>query len=107
MKYAEWFKKFSHKEVWPGLNANVVTGKQGQIGFFEASQDVEVPEHSHAGQWGCVFEGTVEFMIGGVYCVYTAGQTYNIPAGVAHSAKVHAGTKFVDVWEGKRLEVEE
>ncbi len=79
----------------------------GQVGFFHATQDILVPEHSHAGQWGIVIEGTVELTVAGVMHVLKTGEHYNIPANVPHSAKVHEGSSFIDVWEGKRLEVDE
>jgi quercetin dioxygenase-like cupin family protein len=107
MVFADWIAQFTQVEVWDGLNANVLTGKAGQVGFFRATGDILVPEHSHAGQWGVVIEGTVELTIDGKLCILKTGEHYNIPAGVPHSAKVLAGTSFIDVWEGKRLEVNE
>ena len=107
MAFADWIEQFPKVEVWTGLNANVLTGKAGQVGFFHATQDILVPEHSHAGQWGVVIEGTVELTVDGVLHVLKTGEHYNIPAGVPHSAKVHEGSSFIDVWEGKRLEVDE
>jgi quercetin dioxygenase-like cupin family protein len=94
MAFADW------------LEAAVLTGKSAQAGFFEASQTVVVPEHAHAGQWGVVIAGRVDLTIGGVLHVLESGMSYNIPAGVSHSATVHAGAVFIDVWEGKRLEVD-
>ena len=107
MAFADWIGQFTQVEVWDGLNANVLTGKTGQVGFFRATEDILVPEHSHAGQWGVVIEGTVELTIGGILHILKTGEHYNIPANVPHSAKVLAGTSFIDVWEGKRLEVNE
>jgi quercetin dioxygenase-like cupin family protein len=107
MAFADWMEQLTKVEVWQGLNANVITGKSGQVGFFHATQEILVPEHSHAGQWGVVIEGTVELTIGGVLHVLKTGEHYNIPANVPHSAKVLAGSSFIDVWEGKRLEVNE
>jgi quercetin dioxygenase-like cupin family protein len=107
MAFANWFGVMPKVEVWQGLNASVLTGKTAQAGFFEASTTVHVPEHSHAGQWGIVVSGQVDLTIGGILHVCTAGVSYNIPAGVPHSAIVYAGAVFIDVWEGQRLKVEE
>lgn len=104
MAFADWIGQFTEVEVWDGLNANVLTGKAGQVGFFRAIVDILVPEHSHAGQWGVVIEGTVELTIGGELHVLKTGEHYNIPTNVPHSAKVLAGTSFIDVWEGRRFE---
>lgn len=107
MPFADWISDFAQVEVWPGLTGSVLTGKKGQAAFFQATQTVNVPEHAHQGQWGVVLEGTVELTIGGVLHVLKRGDSYSIPAGVPHSAVVHAGASFIDVWEGKRLEVNE
>ncbi len=105
MAFADWFGVMPKAMVWPGLEAFVLNGKTSQAGFFEASETVTVPEHAHAGQWGVVIEGTVELTVGGVPHTLTKGMSYTIPAGVPHSAVVHAGAVFIDVWDGKRLEV--
>jgi quercetin dioxygenase-like cupin family protein len=105
MGFAKWFGIMPKAQVWPGLDAYVLNGKTAQAGFFEATETVSVPEHSHDGQWGIVIEGTVELTVGGVHHTFTKGDHYDIPAGVPHSAVVHAGAIFIDVWEGKRLEV--
>lgn len=107
MAFADWFGVMPTVQVWQGLEAQVLTGKTAQAGFFQASQTVTVPEHSHAGQWGVVIAGRVDLTIGGVLHQLTAGMNYNIPANVPHSAVVHAGAVFIDVWEGQRLEVGE
>jgi quercetin dioxygenase-like cupin family protein len=107
MAFANWFEVMPKVEVWQGLKASVLTGKTAQAGFFEASTTIHVPEHSHAGQWGIVVSGQVDLTIGGILHVCTAGVSYNIPAGVPHSAIVYAETVFIDVWEGQRLKVEE
>jgi quercetin dioxygenase-like cupin family protein len=107
MAFADWFGVMPRAEVWQGLGAFVLTGKSAQVGFFEATETVLVPEHSHLGQWGVVISGQVDLIIGGILHVCTAGVSYNIPAGVPHSATVYAGAVFIDVWEGQRLKVEE
>jgi quercetin dioxygenase-like cupin family protein len=105
MAFANWFGVMPKVQVWDGLEAFVLNGKTAQAGFFEATQTITVPEHAHQGQWGIVVEGTVELTIDGVHHVLTKGMSYNIPAGAPHSAVVHEGAVFIDVWEGKRLEV--
>jgi quercetin dioxygenase-like cupin family protein len=105
MAFADWFGVMPKVEVWQGLSAFVLNGKTAQAGFFEATQTVVVPEHSHQGQWGIVVSGVVELTIGGVHHRLESGNSYTIPADVPHSAVVHQGAVFIDVWEGKRLEV--
>ncbi|MBF6594809.1 MAG: cupin domain-containing protein [Thermaceae bacterium] len=101
--FPEWFKAFKHVELWPGMHMAVLSGHNGQAGFQEISEETLVPEHSHAGQWGVVLEGQVEFVMNGHSHLYKKGEYYHIPAGVPHSAKIAAGTAFIDVWEGVRF----
>ncbi|AEB11711.1 Cupin 2 conserved barrel domain protein [Marinithermus hydrothermalis DSM 14884] len=103
MGFPEWFKGFHRVDAWPGLKAAVISGKGGQVGFFECTEEIEVPEHAHEGQWGIVVEGVVELTIGGVHHVLRKGDSYHIPAGVPHAAKLHKGCAFIDVWEGVRF----
>jgi quercetin dioxygenase-like cupin family protein len=104
--FPEWFKAFKHVELWPGMDMAVLSGHNGQVGFQEISEETIVPEHAHAGQWGVILEGQVEFTINGQTQVYRKGEYYHIPAGVPHSAKLAAGTAFIDVWEGERFPAE-
>jgi quercetin dioxygenase-like cupin family protein len=107
MAFADWFGVMPTTAVWPGLEAFVLNGKTAQAGFFQATQTIVVPEHSHQGQWGIVVEGTVELTIDGVLHILTKGMNYNIPAGAPHSATVHEGAVFIDIWEGKRLQIDD
>ncbi|WP_273048626.1 cupin domain-containing protein [Allomeiothermus silvanus] len=101
--FPEWFEKFKQVTLWPGMDMPVISGQGGQIGFGYVPQETEVPEHAHQGQWGVVLEGVVEFWIDGQHQTFKKGDYYHIPAGVPHKAKLHAGTAFIDVWEGQRF----
>jgi quercetin dioxygenase-like cupin family protein len=46
-----------------------------------------------------VLEGSIEFTIGGVTRRYGPGESYDIPAGTVHSARIPAGTVAMDVFE--------
>lgn len=74
-----------------GATAYLSQGERHQILFMEFSEDVDLPEHSHEGQWGIVLEGRIELTIGGVKRTYSKGDRYFIPGDVAHSGKIHAG----------------
>jgi len=50
-----------------------------------------------------VLEGEVVLVMGGETKVFRKGDYYHIPAGVPHSAKLAAGTAFIDVWENERF----
>lgn len=82
-----------------GVRAYLSQGPDHQIVFMEFDRDVEAPAHSHAGQWGIVLTGTIDLEIGGIRRTYGRGDTYYIPAGVEHSATVHAGYADVTLFE--------
>ena len=74
-----------------GVHAYLSQGSGHQIIFMEFSEDVILPEHKHAGQWGVVLEGKIELTIGGETRVYTKGDRYYIPEDIKHSGKIYAG----------------
>jgi quercetin dioxygenase-like cupin family protein len=74
-----------------GLTAFLSQGKTHQILFMEFSKDVDLPEHSHAGQMGIVLEGQIELIINGLKHTYRKGDRYYIPGKIKHSGKIYAG----------------
>ena len=81
------------------VRSSAIRSEAGLVVFFDFVQDVELPPHSHLGQWGVVIEGELELTISGETRIYKPGDSYNIPSGAEHSAKVHAGSKVMDVFE--------
>ncbi len=75
----------------PGIRAYLSQAANHQIIFMEFSQEVDLPEHSHAAQVGFVLEGRIDLNIGGTPGTYVKGDRYYIPAGVKHSGKIYAG----------------
>lgn len=74
-----------------GLKAYLSQAENHQIIFMEFDADVNLPEHSHAGQLGVVLEGRIDLTIGGNKHTFTKGDRYFIPNGVPHSGKIYAG----------------
>lgn len=70
-----------------------------QLVFMTFEQDVDLPEHAHAAQWGVVLAGSIELVIGGVRATYCRGDTYTIPAGVKHSGRIFAGFTAMDFFD--------
>jgi quercetin dioxygenase-like cupin family protein len=68
------------------LKTGVLQSEHGQMVFFQIFQDV-------------VLEGELEMTVGGETRKYKRGDTYYIPEGVVHSAKVPAGCKAIDFFE--------
>lgn len=71
----------------------------GLVAFFTFLKDMELPMHSHGAQWGTVVEGEIELTIDGETRIYRAGNSYSIPAGVEHGARIRAGTRAIDVFQ--------
>lgn len=74
-----------------GIRAYLSQGRNHQIIFMEFAQDVDLPEHAHAAQWGVVLEGRIDLAIGGIGRTYRKGDRYFIPEGTPHSGKIYAG----------------
>ena len=74
-----------------GISAYLSQGYDHQIIFMEFAEDIDLPEHAHAGQWGIVLEGKIELMINSILYTYSKGDRYYIPEGVKHSGRIFAG----------------
>ncbi len=82
----------------PGLIAYLSQSDTHQILYMQFDQDAELAEHSHADQIGFVLEGIISLKIAGESHTFTKGDRYHIPAGVKHSAKIHAGYADITVF---------
>ena len=84
-----------------GLSSYLFQGENQQILFMEFGNDVEVPEHSHEAQWGTVLSGEIELTVEGRKVVLKKGDTYFIPTGAKHCAKIKAGYKDITLFNQK------
>ncbi len=82
-----------------GLRGWMLRSDHGLVVFFQAEEDVEIPPHSHQDQWGTVLEGQVEFTVAGQVSVKRPGESYYIPGGVVHSARVPKGAKLLEFFQ--------
>lgn len=80
------------------VQSSAIRSEAGLVAFFTFPKAMDLPEHAHGAQWGTVIEGEIEFTIGGQTAIYRPGDSYSIPAGVPHSAKIAAGTRVIDVF---------
>ena len=81
------------------VQTRAIRSDAGLVVFFTFLQDMDLPQHAHGAQWGTVVAGEIEFTIAGETRNYRPGDSYSIPAGVGHGAKIKAGTKVIDVFE--------
>ena len=83
----------------PGVRAYLFQGENKQLIFMTFPEDVDVPEHDHAAQWGAVLAGEIELTVGGETNTYRPGDTYFIPAGVPHRARIKGGSSLQDLFD--------
>ena len=101
MFYPDFIQSFPALDVpFPDdvVQTNVIRSDHGLVAFFTFIQDMELPAHAHGAQWGTVIEGEIELTIGGVTKTYRPGDSYDIPEGVEHGARIKAGTRVIDVF---------
>lgn len=79
-----------------GLRGWLLQSESGQVLFNESDIELTVPEHSHGSQWGVVVDGKIDLTIGGHAHTYTRGDTYFIPDGTPHQARIYPGYRAVD-----------
>lgn len=90
--FPEPIMKLSEADIpMKGISAYLSQGNDHQIIFMEFAEDNDLPEHTHAGQWGIVLEGKIELIIDGIFNTYSKGDRYYIAEGVKHSGKIFAG----------------
>ncbi len=81
------------------VSSRAIRSEDGLVVFFIFHEDCELPAHAHKAQWGTVLTGEVELTINGVTRVYRPGESYDIPSGAEHSARLTAGTIVIDAFE--------
>lgn len=77
----------------------ILQGEKMQMGFVAFDADVSAPEEAHAAQWVAVLEGEVELTIAGASTFYRKGDSYFIPAGVSHAARIKKGSRLLDLFD--------
>jgi quercetin dioxygenase-like cupin family protein len=85
--------------AFTGLDGRLLSSPHGQAVFFRVAEEVEVPPHAHGGQWGIVVTGRLHLTVDGEPGTYEPGDTYDIPSGAEHSARMEAGTLVIDVFQ--------
>lgn len=81
------------------VSTNAVRTDKALVVYFTVHKDVELPEHKHGAQWGHMFHGSMELTIDGKTRTCGPGDSWDIPAGVLHAARIKAGSLLMDVFE--------
>ena len=101
-EFPDFVRKLPRADLpFAGLRGWLLQGDSGQLLFNESDVEVSVPEHSHGSQWGTVIDGEIELTIDGQLHTYRRGDSYLIPAGTPHSARIPPGFRAVDYFEEK------
>ena len=83
-----------------GVKGRVVHADHATLVVFDLAPKTIVETHKHdVEQFGLVVKGSLAMVIAGEQRILTPGDTYRIPAGTAHGARVfEEPTQTVDVW---------
>jgi quercetin dioxygenase-like cupin family protein len=80
------------------MDARIVPSEHVLTMFYEIAEAVEVPAHRHGAQWGVVLAGSMELEVEGSTTTYEPGDSYYVPDGALHTARISAGYKGIDVF---------
>ncbi len=84
-----------------GVTSHLFQSQDQQFIFMSFDRDVQVPEHSHEGQWAVILDGEIELTIDGKKSIFKRGDTYFIPKGVKHGARIKKGYKDLTLFDQK------
>jgi len=92
-------------EMMPGLvRRTLAWGEKMMMCEFTAQPGVIVPMHSHPHeQVGMVLSGRVQFIVAGETWIAEAGDSYAIPGGVEHEARILEPTVLLELFSPPRL----
>lgn len=98
-EFPAFVKSFPEVDLpFPGASGWMLQGAGQQVVFAKFDEDLEVAEHVHAEQWEFCLEGTVVLRRGMGDELFQAGENFFIPAGLPHSAAVHAGYRAMMIF---------
>jgi quercetin dioxygenase-like cupin family protein len=82
-----------------GVRGKLLQAVDKQIVFFDLEPIGRIPPHSHGAQWGIVVTGEIELRIGASTRVVRKGDSYYIPAGVEHEARILIPSQVIDIFD--------
>jgi quercetin dioxygenase-like cupin family protein len=94
-------------EPGPGLKGRVVQADHATMVIYDLAPKTIVESHKHEmEQFGVVVKGSLAMIIAGEQRILTPGDTYRIPPGAAHGARVfEEPTQVIDVWAPQRTDL--
>lgn len=91
----------------PGVRGHVLQLERATMIVFDLDPKTVVETHKHeVEQFGTVVKGSLAMAIAGEQRILTPGDTYRIPAGAAHGARVfEEATRVIDVYTPARTDL--
>lgn len=96
-------------EVAPGLRRLLIPAENASIAMIDAEARTVVDTHKHeVEEVGVVIKGSFVMVIAGEQRILTAGDTYRVPAGLSHGARVfEAASQVLTVWSPPRTDLDD
>ena len=90
-----------------GVRGRVVHASHATMVVYDYAPKTVVETHKHdVEQFGVVVKGSLAMVIAGEQRILRPGDTYRIPPGAAHGARVfEEATQVVDVWAPPRTDL--
>ena len=94
-------------EPHPGVKGRVVHAQHATMIVYDYTPRTIVATHKHdVEQFGVVVKGSLAMAIAGEQRILTPGDTYRIPPGAAHGARVfEEPTRVIDVYSPPRTDL--
>src|SRR3954471_3852999 len=92
---------------WHGAKGRVLQTDNATMIVFDFDPKVVVETHKReVEQFGVVVKGSLAMIVAGEQRILTPGDTYRIPPGAAHGARVfEEPTQVIDVWAPQRTDL--
>ena len=90
-----------------GMTMRVLTAEHATMAITDLEPKTIVETHKHeVEQFGVVVRGSLAMVIAGEQRILTPGDTYRVPPGTAHGARVfEEPTQVIDVWSPPRTDL--
>ncbi|MBI3521867.1 MAG: cupin domain-containing protein [Chloroflexi bacterium] len=88
----------------PGVTRHVLQTERTTVAITDYEPKTVIETHKHdAEQTGVVVKGSVVFVIAGEQRILTPGDTYRVPSGASHGARIlEAAARVIEVWSPPR-----